>query len=197
MKTGLRLATALVVGCCAMGARAQMGAEKPPVPVGQAMEPGKALDEVLMTLEGEMVGVAKAMPAEKYDFAPNAAVFAPGSAEKFDKVRTFAQQLKHVAQANYYFYMTASGMKPDVDVKAIGSLKTKEEIVAALEGSFAFGHKALATITTANAFQSIEGADGLHTRATVADFAVAHGFDHYGQMVEYLRMNGIVPPGSK
>ncbi len=182
MRMGLRLATALLVGCCAMGAQAQMGSEKPPVPVGQAMDPGKALDEVLMTLEGQAVSAAKAMPADKYDFAPNAA--------------TFAQQVAHVAQANYYFYMTASGMKPDVDVKAIGSLKSKDEIVVALQGSFAFGHKALATITAANAFESIKGADGLHTRATVADFAVAHGFDHYGQMVEYLRMNGIVPPGS-
>jgi hypothetical protein len=196
MRMGLRLATALLVGCCAMGAQAQMGSEKPPVPVGQAMEPAKALDEVLMTLEGQAVSAAKAMPAEKYDFAPNAATFAPGSPAKFDTVRTFAQQVAHVAQANYYFYMTASGMKPDVDVKAIGSLKSKDEIVAALQGSFAFGHKALATITAANAFESIKGADGLHTRATVADFAVAHGFDHYGQMVEYLRMNGIVPPGS-
>ena len=136
------------------------------------------------------------MPAEKYDFAPSAAAFAPGSPATFDKVRTFAEQVKHVAQANYYFYMTATGLKPDVGVKAIGSLKTKDEIVAALEGSFAFGHKALATITAANAFESIMGADGLHTRVTVADFAVAHGFDHYGQMVEYLRMNGIVPPAS-
>ena len=101
-----------------------------------------------------------------------------------------------MAQANYYFYMTASGLKPDVDVKGIGNLKSKDEIVAALVASFAFGHKAIATITATNAFESIEGADGLHTRATVADFAVAHGFDHYGQMVEYLRMNGIVPPAS-
>ncbi len=197
MTTGLRLAAALVMGCCAMGAQAQMGDDKPPVALGQQMNPGKALEETLNLLEGDAMGVAKAMPAEKYDFAPSADTFARGSTAKFDGVRTFAQQVKHMAQANYYFYMTASGMKPDVDVKAIGSMKSKDEIVAALQASFAFGHKALATITAANAFESIKGADGLHTRLTVADFAVAHGFDHYGQMVEYLRMNGIVPPGSK
>lgn len=197
MKTGMRVAAVLAMTCCAMGARAQMGGDKPPVAVGQAMDPGKALDEMLTLFEGEAVSAAKAMPAEKYNFAPSAAVFAPGSAAKFDKVRTFAQQVAHVAQANYYFYMTLSGLKPDVDVKAVGNLKTKDEIVAALQASFAFGHKALTTVTAANAFESIQGVDGLHTRATLADFAVAHGFDHYGQMVEYLRMNGVVPPASQ
>ena len=92
---------------------------------------------------------------------------------------------------------TACGIKPDVDMRAIAKLTTKDECVKALADSFAFGHKALATVTSANAFESIKGADGMHTRVTVADFAVAHGYDHYGQMVEYLRMNGIVPPGSK
>ncbi len=196
MNRYLRLTAIAVLGCCAMGAQAQMGEDKPPVAVGQAMDPGKALDEMLTMFEGQAVSAAKAMPADKYDFAPSAAAFASGSGAKFDKVRTFAEQVSHLAQANYYFYMTASGMKPDRDIKAIGSLKTKDELVAALEASFAFGHKAVATITPANAFESIKGADGLHTRATVADFAVAHGFDHYGQMVEYLRMNGIVPPAS-
>lgn len=198
MKTGLRLAAAVVLMAgCGMGVQAQMGADKPPVAVGQAMDPSKALDEVLMTLEQQAISAAKAMPAEKYSFAPSAEAFAPGSAATFDKVRTFAGQVAHVAQANYFFYMTVSGLKPDVDVRAMGGLKTKDECVKALEGSFAFGHKALATITAANAFQSIQGADGVHTRATLADFAVAHGYDHYGQMVEYLRMNGIVPPASQ
>ncbi len=196
MKSGLRIAVLVVMGCCAMGARAQMDNDKPPIAVGQAMDPGKALDEMLSMFEGEAMSAAKAMPAEKYSFAPSAAAFAAGSPAKFDTVRTFAEQVAHVAQANYYFYMTVSGTKPDVDMNAVGKLKTKDECVAALQGSFAFGHKALATVTAANAFQSIKGADGLHTRATVADFAVAHGFDHYGQMVEYLRMNGIVPPAS-
>ena len=197
MTAGLRLATAVVMGCCAIGAQGQMSGDKPPVAVGQMMDPSRALDEMLTVFEGEAIGVAKAMPAEKYGFAPNAAVFAPGSSVKFDTVRTFAQQVSHLAQANYYFYMTASGLKPDVDIKAIGGMKTKDELVAALQASFAFAHKAVATITAANAFESIQGADGMHTRATVADFAVAHGYDHYGQMVEYLRMNGIVPPASK
>jgi len=102
-----------------------------------------------------------------------------------------------VAEANYYFYSTLSGIKPDVDMEKIGKLTKKDDAVAALAASFTFAHKAIATITAANAFETIKGVDGMHTRATVAAFGVAHGYDHYGQMVEYLRMNGIVPPGSK
>ena len=182
-----------VLACGGVGAVAQTGSDSA-VNAGAPMEPAKAQSAMLTILEDEMMGVVKAMPADKFDFAPMSSAI-PGS--KFDGVRTFAQQAKHVAQANYYFFSTLGGPKPTVNVEAIGSLKTKEEIVQALQGSFAYGHEALATITTANAYQTIKGADGMHTRATVASFAVAHGFDHYGQMVEYLRMNGVVPPGSK
>ena len=196
MKAGLRLAAAVLMGCCAVGAQAQMGDDKPPVPVGQMMEPAKALEEMLTMFEGQAMAAAKAMPAEKYGFAPSAANFTDKSA-KYDGVRTFAAQVAHVAQANYYFFMTVSGTKPNVDIRAMGKLTSKDDCVKALAGSFEFGHKALATITPANAFESIQGADGLHTRVEVAAMVAAHGFDHYGQMVEYLRMNGVLPPGSK
>ena len=196
MTTKWRFAAVVLMGCCAMGARAQMGGDTPPVPLGQKIEPAKAMDEMLSSFESEVTAVAKAMPAEKYSFAPSVATFSDRSA-KFDGVRTFASEVTHVASANYYFAMTVSGMKPDVDMKAIGKMTSKDDCVKALADSFAFAHKAMATITTANAFESIKGADGLHTRVEVAAFAAAHGYDHYGQMVEYLRMNGIVPPGSK
>ncbi len=194
MTFGMRLAAVVVMGCCAMGARAQMGEDKPPVPVGQKVEPAKAMDEMLTSFEQEVTGVAKAMPAEKYGFAPTSGAMAGA---KFDGVRTFAGEVTHIASANYYFAMTVSGAKPDVDMKAIGKMTSKEDCLKALADSFTFAHKAVATITTANAFESISGADGLHTRVEVAAFTSAHGYDHYGQMVEYLRMNGILPPGSK
>jgi uncharacterized damage-inducible protein DinB len=58
-------------------------------------------------------------------------------------------------------------------------------------------HKSIATLTVANAFEVVKTPEpGLQTRSTIAMFCVAHANDHYGQMVEYLRMNGIVPPGS-
>ena len=180
--------TSAVLGLCAATiGHAQMAEDKPPVPVGQAMNPAKALDEMLTVFEAEAMAVAKAMPADKYGFAPNAAAFTEKTV-KYDGVRTFASEVAHVAQANYYFYMTASGIKPDADMRAVGTLTTKDECVKALADSFAFGHKALATVTAANAFESIKGADGIHTRVTVADFAVAHGYVQYGKMVEYLRI---------
>jgi len=191
------MAVAVMLSACSPLATAQMNMGAAAKPAAGAMtEPAKALDDMLTLYEGEVLGAAKAMPAEKYSFAPSAAIFAAGSPEKFDTVRTFGQQVAHVAQANYYFYSVVSGTKPDVDMQAIGKITAKDEAVAALAGSLAFGHKAIATITAANAFETIKGADGMTTRATLAAFAVAHGFDHYGQMVEYLRMNGIVPPAS-
>ena len=101
-----------------------------------------------------------------------------------------------MAQANYSFAAAISGVKPDVDVEAIGKMTNKDDVVAALGGSFAL-HKAIGTLTAANAFEVIKTQEpGLQTRGTLVAFTVGHCFDHYGQMVEYLRMNGIVPPGS-
>lgn len=164
---------------------------------GKPIAPAAALDAMLSQLEVQVVRAAEAMPAEKYSFAPSTPVFAAGSAAKFDGVRTFAQQVTHITMANFYFYGTLGNTKPPVDMKALGKITSKEEIVASLKQSFAFAHTQIATVNTANAFTGIEGGDGIHTRATLAAFGVAHGYDHYGQMVEYLRMNGIIPSGSK
>lgn len=179
------LSVALLTLGSAMGAWAQSSESAMPLTA--------ANDKMLSMYEQEFVAVAKAMPADKYDFTP-ASLNIPGA--KYQGVRTFAGEVKHVTQANYYFYGAVGGMKPTTDVKGIGALKTKDEIVAALEASFAFGHKALANLTDANQEDPLD-IDGLKTKGTVAAFAVAHGFDHYGQMVEYLRMNGVTPPGSK
>ena len=82
-------------------------------------------------------------------------------------------------------------------MKALSQLTSKSDIIAALKASFVYAHKAVMSINAGNAFEQIKPVDGQNTRATLAAFAVAHGNDHYGQLVEYLRMNGLVPPGSK
>jgi hypothetical protein len=188
-----------VLGVCSLTATAQMGMsgmDKGPA-AGTFVEPSKAFDSQLNLIESEMMGAVKVMPAEKFGFAPSAAIFVPGQTTEFATVRTFVQQATHVAQANYFFAGFISGLKPDVDVAGIAKLSKKEDVVAALAGSFAFLHKAIATLTTANSFEVIKVPEpGLQTRGTLAAFSVAHGFDHYGQIVEYLRMNGIVPPAS-
>lgn len=164
----------------------------------QTATPAEAINAQLNLIEGEMMGAVKAMPAEKYNFAPYAAIFVPGQKTVYPSgIRTFAQQATHVAEANYFFFSSVSGEKPDVDMKAILKLTQKDEVVAALAASFAFGHKAISTLTPSNAFEVLKSPEpGLQTRATLSTFAVAHAFDHYGQMVEYLRMNAIVPPAS-
>jgi uncharacterized damage-inducible protein DinB len=198
MMVALMTLSACGFGACSMMAGAQMKPmDMPAKTEAGAMTPAKALDDLLNLFEGEAMGVAKAMPADKYDFAPTTATFAAGQGAKFATVRTFVGEVTHVTQANYYFYSSITGVKPDVDMKQIGAITKKDDAVAALAASFAFAHKAIATITAENAFETIKGVDGMHTRATVAAFGVAHGYDHYGQMVEYLRMNGVVPPGSK
>lgn len=192
-----------IVGCCLLCAGpitaiAQMGDSGSNAPAaGSIATPAAAFDSQLVLIEHEMMGAVKAMPAEKFGFAPGPAIFAPGQKTEFDKVRTFGQQATHVAEANYFFYGIVSGLKPDVDVKSIEKLTAKDDVVNALAGSFAFAHKAIATMTAANAFEVIKSPEpGFQTRATLAAFGIAHAFDHYGQMVVYLRMNGIVPPAS-
>ena len=191
------LCAAIVLSGCTLMGSAQMGSTAAKVAPGSQMSPVQAQDELLNFFEGDFMGVAKAMPADKYGFAPAAANFAASQGAKFDGVRTFAQEVSHVILANYYFASKILGEKVPVDGKVINGLTSKDELVKAAADSFAYAHKALASITPENAYVTIDGVDGLHTRSVIASFISAHGFDHYGQMVEYLRMNGVIPPGSK
>ena len=113
--------------------RAQMSGPPPSPPIGTKEDPANAVDGLLSLMEMQVVGAAKAMPADKYSFAPAQAIFAPSQKTEFDTVRTFIGQVTHLAQANYFFFGW-SGIKPDRDVKAIGSITTKDEAVAALRG---------------------------------------------------------------
>jgi len=152
---------------------------------------------MLSGTESQMMSLVKAMPSDKYDFAPSAAIFVPSQKTDFAGVRTFGALVIHVTQANYGFGSRFGGIKPDVDIKSLAQLKDKEQIVAALAASFAFLHKAIGTITTANAFEAVSApGGGSVTKATAAGGVVVHTADEYGQMVEYLRMNGVVPPAS-
>ena len=185
--------TLALAACCVTGVQAQNGNAAPKVAPGTLVEPSKSFEALLNIYESEMMGLVNAMPADKYDFAPSQAIFKPEQTTKYEGVRTFGQMVGHVAQANYFFYGSLGGAKPDVDVKAIGSMTSKEDLVKALAASFAYAHKQIATMTPANAFASVKGDQ---TNSSMVAFGIAHGFDHYGQLAEYLRMNGIVPPAS-
>jgi uncharacterized damage-inducible protein DinB len=151
------------------------------------------LDQQLSFVESDLISAAEAMPQEKYFFAPTTG--------EFRDVRSFALQVRHVAFANHLFFGTILGEKPPAGVGGNGpeSLKSKEQIVQYLKESFALGHRAIASITPANLVTIIEDAPVplFNTRLSLATHACSHAYDHYGQMVEYLRMNGIVPPASR
>jgi uncharacterized damage-inducible protein DinB len=155
-----------------------------------SISPAESLSAVLGQQSQEVVGAAEAMPADKYDFAPNCA-------GDFKGVRTFAAQVRHLAQANYHFFH-GWGVAGEIDPKTLDSLKTKDELVKALRESFAFEQAAINSITPENAFSSLPGPPALKlTRVSMVAYGMQHTMDHYGQMVEYLRMNGIVPPASR
>ena len=157
-----------------------------------------AIDREISIVEKEIVDAAEAMPEDKFDFSPEK-LNLPGS--DYKGVRTFGEQLKHVAASNYLIWSPITGEKPPNTVndgKGPDNMKAKADIIKYLKDSFAFGHKAVATLNSANLVEPIKSGSGRPTtRLFLATFAVAHCFDHYGQMVEYLRMNGIVPPASR
>jgi len=180
-------------GCLLATASALAIAQAPSAPakpaVGTPIPPTQIYGHLLTLMESEFVGAAEAMPEDKYNFAP------PATAGEFKGVRTFAEQVKHVTEANYYFFGNPGTSEAEMKAKsdAIKNLKTKTEIVQALKDSFNQAHAYVDAITPENAFLQTENG----TRAGMAAFGLAHFMDHYGQMVEYLRMNGIVPPASR
>jgi len=161
--------------------------------MGDPVSPADSFNAMLSGTENQMMMLVKAMPADKYGFAPSPAIFVASQKTEYAGVRTFAALVIHVTQANYAMGARLGGMKPNVDMASLAGLKDKDQIVEALAASFAFVHKSIGTMTLENAFQSL---NGTVTHATLAAGNVAHTADEYGQMVEYLRMCGVVPPSS-
>jgi DinB superfamily len=175
-----------------------LAAQAPAPAAAPAAEPtvGAAMDATYQWVPMQFVGAAEAMPADKFDWAPTQG--------EFKGVKTFAQQVKHVAAVNFVFGAIILGEKPQVDMANIemgpDNLKTKAEIVNYLKDSFAYARKAIQSITAQNGSRSIKNPFGPgpdFTAIGVATLLSFHGMDHYGQMAEYLRMNGIVPPASR
>jgi DinB superfamily len=174
-------------------------AATPGPPPTQPQQPAPTIastvDAHITAVEKLVVDAAEAMPDDKFNFSP-ASLNLPGSA--YNGVRTFSVEVRHIAASNYFLWSPLTGDKlPDglKDGNGPESLKTKADIIQFLKDSFALGHKAAATLTADNMLQNAPGSK--NSRLHRAEFAVAHAYDHYGQMVEYLRMNGIVPPASR
>jgi hypothetical protein len=185
-------------------------AQKPPAPAAapapQAQPTpsapptfGAVINSQISIIEKEFVDAAEAMPEEKYGFTP---VSLNIQSSDYKGVRTFAEEVKHVATANYGFWGTITGdpmLAGTTGPNGPDSIKSKAEIIKYLKDSFAIGHKAAGMLTPDNVLGTVKVPflPNPVSRLWVSTFAVAHAFDHYGQMVEYLRMNGIVPPASR
>ena len=146
----------------------------------------------LDVLEQDIVSLAKAMPAEKYDFHQTTGVF--------DEVRTFGQQVKHAATM---IFMTSaivlqerSPYGPGTDNNGPDTVQGKDQIVDYLERSIAYARTAMSSLTEQNHLDPLTTYFGSQSRVEVAGGVAFHSYNHYGQMVVYARLCGIVPPSS-
>ena len=180
------------LSCCVLAATFTFGhAQAPSKPApGTQMTPAQTYGKLLGALEKEFVDAVEAMPEEKFNFAP------PEAAGDFKGVRSFAGQVKHVTGSSYYFFggpaMTQDAVKAKEE--SIEKLTSKADIVQAMKDSFKNAHAFVDGMTAENAYVTMANGG---TRAGMASFGIAHMMDHYGQLVVYLRMNGIVPPASR
>jgi|tagenome__1003787_1003787.scaffolds.fasta_scaffold20924961_2 hypothetical protein len=142
--------------------------------------------------QARFVEIAEAMPESKYSFIPTAG--------NFKDARSFAEQVKHVACANVAFFDEIEGKTPPAHCERGGPspATTKAELLKYVHESFDYGNRVLVTVNAQNALDRVEGGYAApNTKLGVAVAAVWHVTDHYGQLVEYLRMNGIVPPSTQ
>jgi len=201
-----RFASALTLGCAILAALAY-AQEQPPQhqPTGAELSrdetPSKAIMRTFEFQEYDVRSAAEAMPEDKWEYRPAPGMFKSekpqfGSAE----VRTFREQVKHVACANFAFAAELDGVKPPAgcDKEGPSPAHTKAELLTYLRDSFTALTKSLNAISVKNMFDPIEGPyAGPNTRLGLAEICVWHNADHYGQMAIYLRLNGIVPPSSR
>jgi uncharacterized damage-inducible protein DinB len=170
------------------------------IALAQAAKPAEpktvsqVLDRSVTNVEHEFVPTADAMPEDKYSFVPTTG--------EYKGVRTFGQQIKHVAAVNYILGAAILGEKSPADTgeeNGPDSVKSKADIMKYLKDSFDYLHKATSTVNETNLVTPVKNpfGEGSATRLALATGAVGHCFDHYGQMVEYLRLNGIIPPASR
>jgi hypothetical protein len=136
----------------------------------------------------KLIAMAEDFPEDKYDFKPTPAQ------------RTFAEQLLHAAGANYYFINPVMGQKaPSEEDPKRDQYKTKADVVAFVKKSFADGTAAIKSKGEKGLTNTIDDPFA-HQKVRVLDYAygfIEHCGEHYGQLVGYYRMSGLVPPESR
>ncbi len=159
---------------------------------GVSRSANQVFDQQLTATEREVIAVVETMPVSKFGFAPTEGAFTDA--------RTFGVQARHIAFClnEVATALLAEPMLPHADQEGPRNLTSKEDIVTYLKDAFAHAHRAIGTLTNENLLEQIRDpyVETLRTtRLDAATIFLSHTWDHYGQMVEYLRMNHLVPPG--
>ena len=162
-----------------------LGQDKAPVPAGPPANPITQSEKGLYSfISGAVVKAAEKMPEENYSFKPT------------PEVRSFGQLVGHVADANYMFCAQASGQANPM--KDIEKTKTsKADLVSAIKDAVAYCNKAYDSTTDAKGSEMIKLFGFNLAKLSVFSLNTAHTDEHYGNMVTYLRLKGIVPPTSE
>lgn len=193
----ITLALATVAVAQTPPAAPQPAAPQPAAPKTPSLPTTAAqvLERALAGVERQFVPAAEAMPEDKFGYVPVGGEFAG--------VKTYAQQVKHIAAVNFALGAALLGEKSSVDAKDIemgpALVVSKAEIMKYLKESFAYARKGVASVKDAELIAPIPSPFGPNqtTRLNLVSILNSHGMDHYGQMVVYLRHNGIVPPASR
>ena len=153
-------------------------------------ETASVVDKHMDWMEQQFVPAAEAMPKDKFFWAPTGG--------EFNGVRNFAEQLIHVAEVNFALSAAILG-ESSAKGSPAEAMKTRSAVLQYLKDSFTYTHRAVSSITEQNAKLPIKHPlfEMITTRMGLGIVAIAHPFDHYGQIVEYLRMNNIIPPASR
>jgi len=180
MKTPLLPCCALAVSMLASASL--VSAQAPAAPAANPLSGGEKM--VYGYISGMVIKSAEKMPEENYSFKPT------------PDVRSFAQMLGHVADAQYMFCATILGEKdPGPGVEK--NKTSKADIVQALKDAVTYCNKAYASVTDQTAGQTVKMMGGEQPKLTVLTFNNVHTAEHYGNLITYLRLKGLVPPSSE
>jgi uncharacterized damage-inducible protein DinB len=193
----LKLLCGTILFAVALSAVAQTGGTHGPRSTATQSQFSAAMAQEITNIDSQFLAAAEAMPEDKFNFTPES-LNVPGSELK--GVRTFAMQVKHVAADNFSIWAPLTGKPEPAGINAPAGpaeMKSRAEILKFLKDSMAYSHKAVTGLTAENALQMVEFRGKKMTRLSLAVLALTHMNDHYGQIVEYLRLSGIVPPASR